>query len=125
LVAIENKNESQVAQIMKESTFYLSFGYPEGLPLPPAEAMACGCVVIGYNGGGGEEYFDPAYCLPVPFGNIIEFVEKVEEACLDIQKNEEKYLQMSKRASETIHSRYSAQNEKEILLNTWKKILSS
>ena len=30
------------------SILFLSFGYPEGFGLPVAEAMSCGCAVIGY-----------------------------------------------------------------------------
>jgi glycosyltransferase involved in cell wall biosynthesis len=28
----------------------------EGFGLPPLEAMACGCAVVGYTGGGGDEF---------------------------------------------------------------------
>ena len=37
---------------LRESAIFLSFSLREGLPLPPAEAMACGCVVIGFHGFG-------------------------------------------------------------------------
>ncbi|MBN2299118.1 MAG: glycosyltransferase, partial [Deltaproteobacteria bacterium] len=48
IVPIENRSELETAQIMKDSLFFLSFGYQEGFSLPPAEAMACGCIVVGY-----------------------------------------------------------------------------
>jgi hypothetical protein len=32
-------------------------GIVRGFRFPPAEAMLCGCVVVGYHGKGGQEYF--------------------------------------------------------------------
>ena len=30
----------------------------EGFGLPPLEAMLCGCVVVGFDGGGGSAYLE-------------------------------------------------------------------
>jgi hypothetical protein len=57
IVALDGKSEAETAAILRQSLIFLSFGYPEGLPLPPLEAMACGCLLIGYHGMGGREYF--------------------------------------------------------------------
>ena len=40
VIPIEGKTEAETAAIMKTSLIFLSFGYPEGCPLPPAEAMS-------------------------------------------------------------------------------------
>ncbi len=122
--AIDRMNEQEVANKLKQSTFFLSFGYPEGLPLPPAEAMACGCVVIGYDGGGGAEYFDGRYSYTIPLGDIIAFAKKVEELCEAYQIYPEMAKQQGELASETILSRYSLENERELLLETWKRVLT-
>jgi glycosyltransferase involved in cell wall biosynthesis len=65
LVPISGRSEAEVGQIMRECAIFLSFSDREGFGLPPAEAMASGCYVIGYDGGGGREFFDPAYSCPV------------------------------------------------------------
>jgi hypothetical protein len=65
LVPISGRSEAEVGEIMRECAIFLSFSEREGFGLPPAEAMASGCYVIGYDGGGGREFFDPAYCSPV------------------------------------------------------------
>jgi hypothetical protein len=62
---IKGVPEAEVARIMRESAIFLSFSERDGFGLPPAEAMASGCYVIGYDGGGGREFFDPAYSAPV------------------------------------------------------------
>lgn len=122
-VAIENKNEQEVASLLRESMIFLSFGYPEGLPLPPAEAMACGCIVIGYHGGGGSEYFDEKYCYPIAYGDILGFVDTVERVCIGVKENPTYYKEISLAASEAISNGYSAQKEEKILAHTWAKLL--
>ena len=49
-------SESEVAGTMQKSALFLSTGFREGFGLPPVEAMACGCIVIGFTAGGGREY---------------------------------------------------------------------
>lgn len=58
--AIHNLSQSAVAEILRKSSIFLSFGHPEGFGLPLAEAMACGCYCIGYSGLGGRELFGVA-----------------------------------------------------------------
>ena len=43
----------EIANALKESLIYLSCGHPEGFGLPLAEAIACGCLVVGYHGLAG------------------------------------------------------------------------
>jgi Glycosyl transferases group 1 len=57
--------EQQVAETLRRTPLFLSLSDRDGFGLPPAEAMASGCYVVGYPGGGGEEFFDPSYCTPV------------------------------------------------------------
>jgi glycosyltransferase involved in cell wall biosynthesis len=46
-------------RILGESAVFLSLSYREALGLPPLEAMACACLVAGFDGGGGREYMTP------------------------------------------------------------------
>lgn len=55
-VGIHNMAPKDVAAIMAESAVFLSLSRHEGLGLPPLEAMAAGCLVVGYHGGGGLDY---------------------------------------------------------------------
>jgi hypothetical protein len=56
---LENKPEQEVADIMGSSAIFLSLCYMEACPLAPLEAMASGCIVVGYRGNGGLEYATP------------------------------------------------------------------
>jgi glycosyltransferase involved in cell wall biosynthesis len=56
---IGNKSEAETALMMGESSVFLSLSRLEGFGLTPLEAMAAGCVVAGFTGGGGREYASP------------------------------------------------------------------
>ena len=123
VVAIENKNEADVAEIMKESMIFLSFGYPEGCPLPPAEAMACGCVVVGYDGFGGREYFDHRFSYPVPVGDITGYADTVKKLVKLCRENPDAIKEKGHMASEYVREKYSPEKEQEDILNVWNNLL--
>ena len=53
---IAGVSRAEVARLVAGSEIYLALGQLEGLGLPPLEAMAAGALVIGFHGGGGQEY---------------------------------------------------------------------
>ena len=122
VVAIDNMNEEQVAETMKRSMFFLSFGYPEGCPLPPAEAMACGCLVIGYDGFGGREYFKPEFSWPIPVGDITGFADCVEKQLALAQSNPEVIQRKSHAASDYVRNVYSSKQEENDILACWNEL---
>lgn len=56
IVEIDNMSREEVAQALAGAHIFLSTGFPEGFALPPLEAMASGCVPVGFSGLGGFEY---------------------------------------------------------------------
>ncbi|MDP3427723.1 MAG: glycosyltransferase, partial [Humidesulfovibrio sp.] len=59
-----------VAEALQGAHIFLATGFPEGCPLPPLEAMACGCLCVGYMGFGGADYMRQALAPeadPAPF----------------------------------------------------------
>jgi hypothetical protein len=123
LVPIKGKTEKQVAQILKESPVFFSFGKTEGFSLPPMEAMICGCVVVGYHGGGGREYFHPEFSYPVEAGDIIDFVRKAEEVITAYRKDPAAVLEKGKKASERASRDYDPRIEEADLKRIWSEIL--
>lgn len=70
---IEGLDLNQVAQRLRESHIFLATGFPEGCPLPPLEAMACGCLVVGFAGFGGWDYMRQAeegYCPEISLRQV-------------------------------------------------------
>jgi glycosyltransferase involved in cell wall biosynthesis len=118
-IGIDKKSEAEVAEILQSSALFLSFTYQEGFSLPSAEAIACGCIVIGNHGQGGKEYFNRPYAYTVETGNIIAFVKEVEYIALDYEKNTQQYLEYAQEGSKKILELYSPENEKEDIINAW------
>jgi Glycosyl transferases group 1 len=71
-VKIDQMSRAQVAQVLAESLIFVSLNRDEGLGLPPLEAMAAGCMVAGFTGGGGQEYATPDNGLWVGEGLLPE-----------------------------------------------------
>ena len=57
---IEGLPEHEVAAAMAGSAVFLSLSHRESFGLTPMEAMAAGCAVVGYHGGGGLDYANGA-----------------------------------------------------------------
>ncbi len=51
-----DKSESEIASALGSCSVFLALSRLEGFGLTPVEAMASGCVVAGFTGGGGWEY---------------------------------------------------------------------
>ncbi|MDR1686557.1 MAG: glycosyltransferase [Desulfovibrio sp.] len=58
-VEVHGLRREAVAEVLSTCRIFLSSGFPEGFGLPPLEAMASGCVPVGFTGLGGWEYMRP------------------------------------------------------------------
>ena len=103
---------------MSESLIFLSLNYHEGFGMPPIEAMLSGCVVIGYAGQGGKEYFLPGFTRQIPDGEILDFVKRIEEVLAN-PKAEEQGLA----AAAWAKNQYSLEKEEASIIRAWKLLL--
>jgi glycosyltransferase involved in cell wall biosynthesis len=53
---VDGLSEAELISEYQAADIFLATGYPEGFGLPPLEAMACGCAVVGFTGGGANEF---------------------------------------------------------------------
>lgn len=58
LAVLAELTEAQVAAALGGTSVFVALGISEGFGLPVAEALAAGCLVVGYPAGGGEELFE-------------------------------------------------------------------
>ncbi|HEY8584200.1 MAG TPA: glycosyltransferase family 4 protein [Capillimicrobium sp.] len=121
VVALDGMSEDAVAAALRETLVFLSFGAPEGFGLPPAEAMACGCAVVGYHGMGGREFFTPDVAVPVTQGDVVGFARAVEEALATPAAELEA---LGARASAAVTARYSPEAERASVVETWGALLA-
>ncbi|WP_310556213.1 glycosyltransferase [Flavobacterium sp.] len=124
LIEIHNMNEIEVANNLKNCAFFLSFSINEGFGMPPAEAMACGCVVVGYAGKGGKEFFKEDFCYPIEDRDVIAFAKTLEKVIKEYEFDDKPFLEKGKKASEFILSEYSMEMEQKTIVDSWREILN-
>lgn len=106
LVPIEGCTEQETADIMRGSAIFLSFSDKDGFGMPPAEAMACGCLVIGFTGMGGRDYFRPEYSIEVPDGDVLAMGQAIEESISLYEADREAFAERGRLASKAILGHY-------------------
>ena len=104
---IEGLDHRGVADALRASPIFLNFPVREGLPLPALEAMASGCIVVGYSGRGGSEYLLPDCAFPVPEGDSIRYAQVVEEVIEEYEMRSSRIEEMAAAAIERVRSEYS------------------
>jgi hypothetical protein len=104
---IQAMSESEVATVLRDSAIFLSFSDREGFGLPPAEAMASGCLVVGFDGQAGREFFDPSYSVPIADGDVRGFASAIEQACADFDTDPAGPTGRGRMASKAIFDRYN------------------
>lgn len=70
----------EVAHTLGTTTVFVSLGHSESFGLTVAEALASGCLVVGYDGGGGHELFTAPGVWPVPEQRPLLLVDAMVEA---------------------------------------------
>ena len=124
-ISLENMPQEQLINEMRSSALFLSTSYLEGFGLPPAEALSSGALVVGYDGEGGKEFFNPPYAHSIPHGNIVAFVNKVEEMMALFENDREQFIRTGKMGSDFIASKYSIAEENRSIVKAWSQIAAA
>jgi len=123
VVPIHGVSEAKAAEIMRESLVFLSFGYPEGFPLPPLEAMASGCLTIGYQGMGGAEYFTAEHAFPIATADVLAFAKTVETVLTAWRSDPRPLQEKAAQAARLVWETYTPEQETRDILTAWRQIL--
>jgi len=133
-----------VAAVLRRAHIFLAMGYPEGCPLPPLEAMASGCLVVGYAGLGGFDYMRQAEALPgaaepwfglrdVPWGgnglyaadaDVMAAALGLERAASWAATGDPRYAEALTQARITAEA-YSLDRQREAVLDLWPRLMRS
>lgn len=123
--SLDGLSELEVGNALRSTAIFLSFGECEGFPRPPLEAMASGCVVAGFTGHGGTEYFGDSYSYPVPEGDLLGMVDTTIDAIRLHDDDPAVFRSMGLEAAEFVSRTYSAANEREDLHRAFASLLES
>jgi glycosyltransferase involved in cell wall biosynthesis len=125
VVPIEKRSEAETAAILRESKIFLSFSMQEGSPMPPLEAMACGCIVVGYDGLGGREYLTDPWAIAVPQENVVAFARAIESVIQELAIDSTKLDAMAQGAAAMVRELFSPAREEADVVQAWRAILEN
>jgi hypothetical protein len=115
--------EIEVARILGRAAISLALNDREGIALPSLEAMASGCVVVGFHGGSGEEYMKPEFTVPIGDGEVASFVESLEKEMARWIESDRAQARMTKDEVEFVTERYSSEHEREDVVRVFSEAL--
>ena len=118
---LPQQNHVQIAMEMREALVFLSCGHPEGFGLPLAEALACGCLAVGYHGLGGRDFALP-YMKSVEFGDLLEFINTLENSLVSFEQNPQAGLLLREQAALAIQAKYNLEAETKNCIKVWEEL---
>ena len=123
LVPIWRRSEADTADLLRSSSIFLSFSVREGFGLPPCEAMACGCLVVGFDGFGGREYFRLPFAESVENGDVIAFAAAAERLTRRFDDDPAWTAATSAAASRFVLDSYSPAAEQQSIVDAFAPLL--
>lgn len=119
---IDRLPHHEVAERLSSAAIFLAAEPSEGFGLPALEAMASGCIVVGFTGGGGRDFMrDGLNCLLADDGDNLHAARQLRAAMHRFLKNN--HLPMTDRAVLTARE-FSPAREAAAVLAFWKRVLS-
>ena len=123
VVEIAGRSELDVAELMRSCRLFLSFSEREGLGLPPLEAIACGCLVVGFTGFAGIEFFRPPFATAIEDGDVGKFAAEVERLVAWTEEDPVASRQAALSGSQYVLHTYSPESEQRDLVRLFQGLL--
>ncbi len=124
VIEIDAVSEQEAAAALRRSAIFLSFSHLEGFGLPAAEAMACGCIVVGFDGRGGREFFRPDFGFPVDDGDVDGMVVVVEQILRQYHDDPTPLVSVATAAAGYIAATYSLERQRQSVVATFTDLLN-
>ena len=115
-------SHASIAERLNGAQLFLAFGHPEGFGLPIAEAMAAGCWVVGYHGGGGKELFRFGGAEQVEFGDWSGFIAAIERFFSLFALAPRETAMRLERQALAVKALYSPVQERASIASAWERI---
>ncbi len=122
LCPIDGMSEADVAKSLRESAIFLSTCHDEGFGLPPLEAGASGCIVVGYTGHAAREFMLPQYCYPIAQGDVLAFAQTLEAVLAEFEQDPRRLRQQAADYAAFLHTHYSKDVEGKSVVKAWGQL---
>jgi glycosyltransferase involved in cell wall biosynthesis len=124
IAELSGMTEAEVGSALRESVLFISLNRAEGFGLPPAEAMASGCYIIGFHGMAGREYFREPFATPIEDGDVVALARSVEEFVASYEQRAQTLADVAEEASRFVLDAYSKEREESDLTRFFEKALA-
>ncbi|WP_334147826.1 glycosyltransferase [Hyphomicrobium sp.] len=122
LEALEGLPIEAIYEKLQQSRFFISLLRLEGLGFPAAEAMAAGCITVGYTGLGPREYFTPETGVPVTDDDTVALIHALEAAVAEYETHPRRLDSLRRHASAEINRRFSCSVFEAKLFEIWREL---
>ncbi len=122
-------SEDEYARNLRESSVYITTNMQEGMNTSVLEAMACGCLVVGYSGIGGRVYMEPEgpeqNCILVENGNVPALGQELETVLRELAAQPDAFSRITESGQATARAYQNPEEEAESLLKVFAPLASS
>ena len=124
IVPIDGMPEVRVAETLRHARVFLSTCEEEGFGLPPLEAAAAGCSVVGYTGYGAAEFMRPEFCKPVTQGDVLALAKTLAEVVEEHNQLGSVPMTGSAQAHRRfVEMNYSLECQQKSVVEAWQRVL--
>jgi glycosyltransferase involved in cell wall biosynthesis len=108
----------EYAAILRDTNIWLTTSFSHGFPRTTLEAMACGCLCIGYVNSCALDVVKPDHnFIAVTGGDILNLTRKIVQCVMEYQAPQMR--RVVKNSLKTVNE-YSAEKEKNSIISFWK-----
>lgn len=116
---IDGMSRRQVSEALSDVAIFLSGADHDGFGLPQAEAIAAGCYLVGFTGGGGQEFMSPEWCSPILSEDVVAFAEATAEAMREFEQDPDGQASRVQEGISYIRQEYSEQAMSDALIEVF------
>lgn len=121
-------SEVEYARHLREATVYVTTNMQEGMNSSVLEAMACGCLVVGYSGVGGRVYMEPEgqeqNCILVENGNVPDLGQRLETVLREMASKSDAFSRITENGLWTASAYQNAADEADSLRAVFSPLIS-
>jgi len=119
---LKNLPLDQAATAFNESLLFITLATWEGLPRVLLEAMASGCLIVGYGTGSMAEIMPPEYaCEP---DDLIAMAQRIETILASSPEGLEAWTETTERARATAAA-FTLERQRHHLIDAWRDIFAT